>query len=372
MSAHQRLPNYATVSPEQAQHYAKVTEQGRYNLTEAEGFWRDRQPFLAARGYQLRPRYCVGWNPSWLGTNKDPLFCEDSIMLNYYHVIDATRLRDGFRVAIKQVPKDTGEVPMAISLSTPELLQNPTNHCVPIIDVFDDPYDTEFSLMIMPFLRPCNDPEFGFIGEAIDFMRQTLEGMWFLHSRRIAHRDCAAANIMMDGRPLYPHDHHPMRQDHSVDAIYEVTPLSRFDHPVRYYFIDFEISVHIPEGSSPYVVGRIGRDKSVPELSSDVPYDAFKVDIYALGNLYDKEFLQKYHGMDFFQPLIAAMKNIEPPLRPTAEAALAMFEEICTGLQPSLLRWRLRARTESTPERVVYDTVAVAREGFFQFKRLVK
>lgn len=93
---------------------------------------------------------------------------------------------------------------------------------------------------------------------------------------------------MMDARAIYPQGHHPIRLNYSADALYEVTPLSRIDHPVKYYFIDFELSVHFPEGSSTYVVGKIGRDKEVPEMSSDIPYDAFKADVFAMGNLYDK------------------------------------------------------------------------------------
>lgn len=108
----------------------------------------------------------------------------------------------------------------------------------------------------------------------------------------LQHRDCAAANIMMDGRPLYPRGHHPIRRNYSVDAIYELSPLSRLDHPVRYYLIDFGISTRFPEGSSTYVTGLKGRDKEVPELSSDVPYDATKVDIFTLGNLFRQEFVQ--------------------------------------------------------------------------------
>lgn len=105
-------------------------------------------------------------------------------------------------------------------------------------------------------------------------------------------RDCAVANIIMDDRPLYPKGHHPIRRNYSVDAIYELSPLARIDHPVRYYLIDFGISSHFPEGSSTYVTGLKGRYKEVPELSADVPYDAMKVDIFTLGNLYRKEFLQ--------------------------------------------------------------------------------
>ena len=28
--------------------------------------WRDKQPLLASRGYNLRPRYHLGWRPSWI------------------------------------------------------------------------------------------------------------------------------------------------------------------------------------------------------------------------------------------------------------------------------------------------------------------
>lgn len=65
------------------------------------------------------------------------------------------------------------------------------------------------------------------------------------------------------------------------------------------------------------------------------------------------------------------MKKQEPRQRPTAQQASAMFEDIRSHLNDSLLRWRLRSRTESAPERVVYDTVAVAREGIYHLKRLV-
>ena len=91
---------------------------------------------------------------------------------------------------------------------------------------------------------------------------------------------------MMDGRPLYPEGHHPVRLNYSTDAIFELTPLSRIDHPVRYYFIDFGISTRFEAGASSLVVGAKGREKDVPELSNTVPYDAYKVDIFALGSLF--------------------------------------------------------------------------------------
>jgi hypothetical protein len=49
------------------------------NLTTREKFWRDQQPWLKAAGYMLRARYQPDWVPSWVGTNKFSLSCEDGI-----------------------------------------------------------------------------------------------------------------------------------------------------------------------------------------------------------------------------------------------------------------------------------------------------
>ena len=46
-------------------------------LWKHERVWRGRQPWLAERGYMLRPRYRLGWKPSWLGTKKHHSDCED-------------------------------------------------------------------------------------------------------------------------------------------------------------------------------------------------------------------------------------------------------------------------------------------------------
>ena len=45
------------------------------------------------------------------------------------------------------------------------------------------------------------------------------------------------------------------------------------------------------EGESILVLGCTGRDKQIPELSNEVPYDAYRADVFALGNLYYKEFI---------------------------------------------------------------------------------
>ena len=61
--------------------------------------------------------------------------------------------------------------------------------------------------------------------------------------------------------------------------------LPRSAAKVRYYYVDFGISSHIPADSADkLVLGEYGRDQDVPELSSTVPYDPFKVDIFTFGH----------------------------------------------------------------------------------------
>lgn len=65
------------------------------------------------------------------------------------------------------------------------------------------------------------------------------------------------------------------------------------------------------------------------------------------------------------------MTKLDPSARPTAPNALSHFHVIRTNLSPLISRWRLRPREESVPQRIVYDTVAVARETFHHLKKIV-
>lgn len=91
---------------------------------------------------------------------------------------------------------------------------------------------------------------------------------------------------------MYPNGHHPVRIHTAPDIVHDANPLPRIDHPVKYYYVDFGLSEHFPLGASTLVLEKVGHDMEIPEISNEVPYDAYKADIYALGNLFDKEFLQ--------------------------------------------------------------------------------
>lgn len=60
-------------------------------------------------------------------------------------------------------------------LSSPELLADPRNHSVPILDHFQDPDNPNISYIVMPFLRLFDDPGFFSVQDAIDFVDQILE-----------------------------------------------------------------------------------------------------------------------------------------------------------------------------------------------------
>ncbi|KAI0700983.1 kinase-like domain-containing protein [Cerioporus squamosus] len=363
-----RLPRHAILSDNAVALTARTTQLGVYNLIPTELFWQFRYTHLEQHGYVLRPRYKPGWEPSWRGTNLAPEFCEDSIMSATDEVMDARRRSDNALVAIKSLPNDTDEIRIAQFLSS---IRDPRNHCVPVLDVFEDPFDPEFSLLVMPYLRQCNDPPLTNVGEVIDLLDQMLEGLAFLHEHRIAHRDIAVQNVMMDARPLYPEGYHPVRQNYTPDAMYRISPLSRTDRPVRYYYIDFGLSVQFPPGAAPYVVGDVGRDTDVPELSDTIPYNPFKVDVFALANLFYKEFYQQYNSMDFMTELLVPMRQPQPEARPTIEEALSRWKEIKANLHPSLYRWRLGSKSEPAIERVFNNTVAAAWNGLYSLRKLV-
>lgn len=78
---------------------------------------------------------------------------------------------------------------------------------------------------------------------------------------------------------------------------------------------------------------------------------------------------QKYDDLNVLEPLIATMVQPQPELRPTAQEACHMFQDVMSDVQGTYLRWRLRSKTESAPERVFFDTLDLAKAGVYHLKR---
>lgn len=159
-----------------------------------EKFWRDHQKWLEQHGYMLRPRYRPGWTPSWEGTDKRPDKCEDGLralvstqrrnteercteFTKKGQTIDAIRLSDRKMVMLKQVSSITNplEVGIAQYFSEEPLASHPRNHCVQTFEVLDVLDEEGLRILVMPFLRRCNDPPFQTAGECVDFLTQVFE-----------------------------------------------------------------------------------------------------------------------------------------------------------------------------------------------------
>ncbi|KAG5635226.1 hypothetical protein DXG03_005469, partial [Asterophora parasitica] len=90
--------------------------------------------------------------------------------------LDAQSVKDGSLVCIKRITRvASDEVAIAEYLTSPELRRDSSNHCAPSLDSFQDPEDPGVRYMVMPILRPFEDPDFGARGEVVDFVTQILE-----------------------------------------------------------------------------------------------------------------------------------------------------------------------------------------------------
>jgi serine/threonine protein kinase len=95
---------------------------------------------------------------------------------------------------------------------------------------------------------------------------------------------------MMDTSKLIPKGFHFSSQwSHTgVPSAERLTHTTRLAvAPMDYFFIDFGLSSRFASFEERYLdTGMGGQNKKVPELSYDIPYDPFKVDIYQLGGVF--------------------------------------------------------------------------------------
>jgi len=335
--------------------------------------WRDRQRFLQSRGYMLRSRYHPDWVPSWRMSNQSIIWCEDALSAPLReNLIDARRMSDDMLVYIKRVKTGDNESRITTMLSSERLRQDPRNHSVPVLDLFQDDEDPRISYIVMPFLRLIDSPQFDLVEELVEFVDQTLEGLVFMHDQGVAHRDCTYKNIMMDATAMYPRGFHPINESFLPDAKTMARHRPRTSVPVRYYYIDYGLSVHIPpDVHRKAAVGSDGRDQEVPELSDDVPYDPFKVDIFIAGNLFRRMFHDRYSNVDFLVPLFEPMVKSDPLTRPDAVGARQQWLAIRAMLSPFTRRWRLRPRREPWQETAMYESYTTFRTAYFFRRYLV-
>ncbi|KIO23719.1 hypothetical protein M407DRAFT_48980, partial [Tulasnella calospora MUT 4182] len=309
----------------------------------SELIWLARYQYLKERGYLVRQRYRPGWAPTWkVRPDLTEILCEDSIRITNPSLLDAQRISDGLFVMLKEVHSSSSEAFIARFLSSELLRNDPRNHAVPVLDVFPDPLDDKKVLLVFPLLRHVQKPPFLSIPEALDLIEQTLEGLVFLHEHEVAHRDCALGNIMMDARAMYPVPWHPQSPSLDQGNRMIMNIKSRTDvGGVRYFFTDFGLSSK-GEGKT---VGFDGIERA-PELSYNIPYDPYRLDVYILGKQYQALLFDNFVNVGFLHPLINQMITQDPNNRPSAAEAYTIFVEMRARLNPGWFSRRLRTKDE--------------------------
>ena len=89
--------------------------------------------------------------------------------------MDALRLEDNKYVFLKCIEKSGEELEIARSFSSEGKLGDALNHCVPVVDYFEDERLPHCGILVTPLLRRFDEPSFVSIDEVVEFVRQTLE-----------------------------------------------------------------------------------------------------------------------------------------------------------------------------------------------------
>ncbi|KAH9858858.1 hypothetical protein C2E23DRAFT_872898 [Lenzites betulinus] len=216
---------------------------------------------------------------------------EDGLKIVRGYVLDAIWISDNTVVTMKKInlSKHSLEVDICHYFSSEPRANDPANHCVPVYEVLDVPDNSDRKILVMPLLRKFTSPRFFTSGEAVELVRQVLDG-----------------KLDLSGWAKFYH---------------------RTNHPVKYYFMDFGL----------FCKYNPGKDRGEP-------CDPFPTDIYYLGNAIRTELLES---------IIDGMVQDEPANRPSMDQVDARFDLLLGSLSTWKLRVRLAFRREIWLIRIV-------------------
>ena len=102
---------------------------------------------------------------------------------------------------------------------------------------------------------------------------------------------------MLDPSNMYPESFHPVNMGRSKNFRHKAKGHSRTWRPTRYLLIDFGLSRRYDPAKGPPLDRPLrGGDKSAPEhQDNETLCDPFRTDVYYLGNLVRKYYIQVCH-----------------------------------------------------------------------------
>ncbi|KAJ3720052.1 kinase-like domain-containing protein [Lentinula raphanica] len=337
-------------------------------LTLEDKWWINHFQYFKEHGYMMRPRYRPGWKPSY-----DPkqvlekVDAEDGQEMIHPDVMDALRMSDSLVVALKRVKVSTGDERIATLFSNDANKLDPRNHCVHLLEVLPIPDEDDRKFLVMTWMRPVMNPRFRTVGEGVQFFKEMIEGLQFMHEINVAHRDCSLNNVAMDANSMYTRPYHPIDLKKGYNWSGKASHHSRTRRPPRYYFIDFGHSrvEYDPSQTRPLEYALKSGGYTPPEGLEGTPCDPFATDVFLLGNLIRTSFLDgdpRLHkpgvsGFEFLRPLVTDMIADDPSKRPTMDEVLSRFSQIINKISWWKLRSRAIKRDEaplSKPFRAIY------------------
>ncbi|KAJ6478133.1 kinase-like domain-containing protein, partial [Mycena vitilis] len=310
-------------------------------LSPCEQFWALSYHSLFSHGYQLRARYHPEWVPSWTGTRRHPRTqqCDDWLVSYPTNVMDAVYIKDKRKVVLKRVRGKE----LQIFRHLDALRSDARNHTIALLDVFPLP-DTEWTIVVMPYCRRFNSPPFHCRDEFVDAMTQYIEGLQFMHEHNVVHFDIAAQNMVMEEDRLIQKGSHwtkPHSHKGFVGHFFSWKNRCSLRPALQYYYIDFGLSLYFPGGNDGARVAMTLRTfPMIPELSLDVPYNPFYVDLFQLG-LAMSRIIDVYPALEHFRVVAASLTVDDPHARATLEDALKHLHFMRDQMSPEFRRERI-------------------------------
>ncbi|KAF8627102.1 hypothetical protein AX15_004542 [Amanita polypyramis BW_CC] len=303
-------------------------------------WWRSHRELLESFGYKLR-------------RNLFPDFYLDQgnekMQYNPIMLMDATRIVDGRRVMLKRVGQKELEIAVFFKYSHETITNDRRNHCVPVFDVLEVPDEEETAIVVIPFLRPSFSPRFETRGELLEFFRQILEGVHFMHMYNVVYRDCTVQNILMEGDGLYPQGFHPVWFNRTLTCSGPAKQrFNRTRRPPTYYLTGFGPSCYFPATTTDPLAFPSSGGIPLPEhQEQSTLYDPFTADVYDVGNailafLHGRKTQENpICGFQFLIPLLEDMTHQDANERPTMEGVVARYNRILKMQSKRSLRSRV-------------------------------